>query len=287
MGTAFLEVKNRAVSTLAAGINDAVTSLDVAAGEGTLFPSSYPFHITIDDEILSCTNRTTDTLTVVRARQGTVAASHSGGAALALNITAKSVSDLNTAVNAIEDQVAYGRLDGWTVDKLLKGAGAGSDPTEIDVPSGGQTSLLVANSGTDANAGATNVDTVAITGLTALDTIIVYFNLKGISQNIALPTLHNATDNVKIIELYEGSYVQAGYAVVGMATIRQSQDSATSIHAFSMSVRVAAGTFKNDGIDSAFTQDWTGSWILALRHDGVPGGGTLRWSWAVFKVAGQ
>jgi len=83
MPTTFLVVKNDAISTLATGIDVAVTSLGVAAGEGAKFPSTYPFHITIDTEILSCTNLSTDTLTVVRAQQGTSAAAHSAGVAVA------------------------------------------------------------------------------------------------------------------------------------------------------------------------------------------------------------
>ena len=102
MVTTFLQVKNNAVSTLAADISDVATSITVASGEGAKFPSAYPFHISIDDEILSCTNRVVDVLTVVRAQQSTTGALHSSGASVALNITAKSVSDLNTAVNSLE-----------------------------------------------------------------------------------------------------------------------------------------------------------------------------------------
>lgn len=102
MVTTFLQVKNNAVSTLAADISDVATSITVASGEGAKFPSAYPFHISIDDEILSCTNRVVDVLTVVRAQQSTTGAIHSSGASVALNITAKSVSDLNTAVNSLE-----------------------------------------------------------------------------------------------------------------------------------------------------------------------------------------
>ena len=102
MATTFLVVKNRAVSTLAAGIDDAVVELTVAAGEGALFPTTFPFHITIDDEILSCTGRVVDVLTVVRDQQGTAAAAHAEAADVKLNITAKSITDLNTAVNALE-----------------------------------------------------------------------------------------------------------------------------------------------------------------------------------------
>lgn len=105
MATTFLVVKNDAISTLASGINDSVTSLDVAAGEGALFPSTYPFHISIDSEILSCTNRSTDTLTVTRHQQGTSAAAHSAGAAVELRVTAQSVTDLNSAVNTLEGKM--------------------------------------------------------------------------------------------------------------------------------------------------------------------------------------
>jgi len=107
MTTTFLVPKNNAVSTLDGGINDSVTSLDVSSGEGALFPSTYPFNITIEDEILKCTNRVTDTLTVVRAQEGTSAAAHADGKAVELRITAKAISDLNTAVNAIESPSGF------------------------------------------------------------------------------------------------------------------------------------------------------------------------------------
>ncbi len=94
MATTFLKITNNAFSQLNANINDSVTSLDVLSGEGALFPSTYPFHITIGDEILSSTNRSTDTFTVVRAQQGTSAASHSAGDSVELRITAKHLDDI-------------------------------------------------------------------------------------------------------------------------------------------------------------------------------------------------
>ena len=107
MATTFQVAKNRAKSALAADITSAVTSLTVTAGEGTKFPSTYPFPITIEDEILKCTNRSTDTLTVERAQEGTTAAAHATGKAVHLRITAKFASDLHTAVNTVEDKIAY------------------------------------------------------------------------------------------------------------------------------------------------------------------------------------
>lgn len=97
---AFLKVKNRATSTLNGAINDAVGSLDVQPGDGALFPSTFPFHITIDDEILECTNRVTDTLTVTRSAEGTSNAGHSDGATVSLLITAAHFTELQTAMDA-------------------------------------------------------------------------------------------------------------------------------------------------------------------------------------------
>ena len=46
---AYLKIKNRAFSTLAADIISTATSLSVAAGEGAKFPSAGDFHITIEE----------------------------------------------------------------------------------------------------------------------------------------------------------------------------------------------------------------------------------------------
>ena len=76
MATSFLQVANRATTTLASTITADATSLSVASGAGALFPSSGTFHITIDSEILACTSRSSDTLTVTRAQLGTTAVVH-------------------------------------------------------------------------------------------------------------------------------------------------------------------------------------------------------------------
>lgn len=99
MATTFLEVKNRAESYLAEAM--VAGDLTLTVTDGTVFPASY-FHITIDNEILECSSRTGDVLTVTRAKQSTTASAHAIGEAVSLNVTAKHISDLNTAVNALE-----------------------------------------------------------------------------------------------------------------------------------------------------------------------------------------
>ncbi len=102
MTTTFLSVTNRASASLASDVDNSTTTWVLVSGGGLEFPSTYPFHITCGDEIVSCTNKSTDTLTVVRAQQDTIASSHPAGAPVELHITAKSISDLNSAVNALE-----------------------------------------------------------------------------------------------------------------------------------------------------------------------------------------
>jgi len=149
--TAFLQVKNRAISTLASGISDTDTSLTVTPGEGAKFPQpGNGFNITIDDEILKCTGRSTDTLTVTRAQEGTTAAAHSAGAAVSLNITAAVVQQLQdhealtTGIHGVGSDYICGAkssgvkardfVKGWTSGKVLKGAGVDANPTEVYLP---------------------------------------------------------------------------------------------------------------------------------------------------------
>jgi len=107
--TNFLNVKNNAISALASAITSGATSLTVVSGEGSKFPSSN-FNITIDDEILNCSSRSGDVLTVSRAQEDTTASAHAVGSFVSLNLTAKQITDLNTAVNTIEN--SFGKSAG-------------------------------------------------------------------------------------------------------------------------------------------------------------------------------
>jgi hypothetical protein len=72
---------SKAATTLASGITVTATSITAATGEGLKLPAS-DFYIEIDDEILKCTTRTVDVLTVVRGQKGTIATAHSSGASV-------------------------------------------------------------------------------------------------------------------------------------------------------------------------------------------------------------
>jgi hypothetical protein len=94
---------NNAVSTIASPINAAATSVQLAGGDGAKFPNPIPgqqfFKLTfVDDltgllnEIVHCTARAGDILTIVRAQEGTVALPWLAGDA-ALNMTTAGTQD--------------------------------------------------------------------------------------------------------------------------------------------------------------------------------------------------
>jgi hypothetical protein len=144
----------------------------------------------------------------------------------------------------------------------------------------GQWDLLKANSGTDTNAGATNVDTYAMASqLTALDELVVMVALEAVTQAVATPSLYNSTDSVTL-----GSFITMAAAdnQIGQTYSRQAQSAATKVLT---NMGVAAGVTNTQS--ATFTTNWTGAWTLALRHGGVTAGGTLKWSWSVYRVRGQ
>lgn len=83
---------NNAVAVLNAGISDSATSVTLNSGQGALFPNpgvGEYFYATLVDasynvEIVKCTARTTDTLTIVRGQDGTTARAYIAGDRLEL-----------------------------------------------------------------------------------------------------------------------------------------------------------------------------------------------------------
>jgi len=88
---------NNATTNLASSITSGATSLTVLTGTGSLFPNPTApdyFIITLIGisgspiEIVKCTARSGDTLTIVRAQEGTTASAFTGGDQVQLRITA-------------------------------------------------------------------------------------------------------------------------------------------------------------------------------------------------------
>lgn len=91
---------NNASSALAVAISDSSLELELAVGEGDRFPDPSPgqiFKITVVDfqagirEIMHCTARNNDILTVERGQEDTVAGEFPVGALVQLRVTAETL----------------------------------------------------------------------------------------------------------------------------------------------------------------------------------------------------
>jgi len=114
---------NNATSALASAVTASATTIFLAAGSGELFPSpaaNQYFALTLNDlatglltEICYCTSRNIDTLTVIRAQEGTTAIAWSAGDLAANKITAGTLANFNqTIVNPTP--LGYGKITNLT-----------------------------------------------------------------------------------------------------------------------------------------------------------------------------
>jgi len=105
--TDLFEAENRANTTLNGAVADGVTTTIVVA-DGSVFPGSGRFKITIEDEIIDIASRTGNTLTAeTRGAEGTTGAAHSDATAVAMQMTAGHYETLRDAI--INTQEGYMR----------------------------------------------------------------------------------------------------------------------------------------------------------------------------------
>lgn len=125
-------VANNSSSRLAASIGAADTTISLQAGTGTLFPAPtggewFPLTLIAPDgtfEILRCTARSTDVLTVDRAQEGTAARAFSAGDRIELRLTAG-------ALNAMLEAVRISATLTFTPVQQGGGSGQGSNKVYI------------------------------------------------------------------------------------------------------------------------------------------------------------
>jgi len=148
-----IKFANSAFATLAAGINSSVTSITLTTGQGARFPSlaggDYFFATLIDTsnnlEIVKCTARATDVLTVVRGQESTTARAFSTGDRIELRITAQGLVDSSNIDLVLPSQTSNsgkylttnGTASSWgTVSPAVVSDQGNSSTGYFDVPSG-------------------------------------------------------------------------------------------------------------------------------------------------------
>lgn len=130
---------NKATTTLNGAINNSVTSITLT--DATAFPAKQ-FRLLIDSEIMYCSSRSGNTLTVVRGSEGTTAASHSDLSAVKHILTAGSLEQVKldimamngigrkpVSANTYGDEFDDDNFSGWTT---VLGSGVTLTTTEKD-----------------------------------------------------------------------------------------------------------------------------------------------------------
>lgn len=105
---------NNATSRLASSLAIGATSLSVTAGEGSRFPSPsagdwFPLTLvkaTGSTEIVRCTARSGDVMTITRAQEGTAAQGFTAGDFVELRMTKAVVDEINTRIEQAEQTLA-------------------------------------------------------------------------------------------------------------------------------------------------------------------------------------
>ena len=143
-------------TTLASGINTNVTSMTVATGTAAALMGGVSlgsgnvdiFTVAIDvdtinEEIVSVTNVSGDTLTIVRARAGSSGVAHSSGASVKHVLTSDDLTDFESAVSPVASLGFSGSTSGSTTVQATAVAGT----TTLTLPAA--TDTLVGKATTD------------------------------------------------------------------------------------------------------------------------------------------
>ena len=149
--------------------------------------------------------------------------------------------------------------------------------------------LLKAESGSSTNASANNASSVAITGLTANDTILIHYSLEyvgGTGGATANASIYDVTDSKDLVSVDVVSSLLTGESMGGTVTIRQLQTASTSYEAINLALKTTS-TSENQALRTTSNTAWTGSWTLAFRIGGISSMTSIRWSWSVHKILGQ
>lgn len=152
-----------------------------------------------------------------------------------------------------------------------------------------------AGSGTSTNVLANNLATCSISGLTALDQLEIRITLDAATAGTGTAQLYSSTDSLTIMDLMAGgSSLTVNSDYHGTANLMPNQRDNKTYLTNIVEVGGAAPTGGGQTGSStsrygsyALSTAWTGSWTLALRSGGVSATGSLKWSWVVYKRAGQ
>ena len=173
----------------------------------------------------------------------------------------------------------------------------GANPPAWTVPaSSGALTLLHEASGTDGTSAATVVDTYALASqLTVKDSLLIIVQDEQITQvQTAAAVILNTTDSKTLFTLNNSSALAAGE--FGGCRVIGGVYQSSNLFTFFCGISTNNPTSTADGTQQAGNVSyavqtvltaWTGAWTIGLKHGGQTAGGTYKWRWMIYKVAGQ
>lgn len=276
-----MKFTNNATSTLASSITSIATSLTVDGGDGALFPTltaSDYFYCTLANssgtiEIIKVTARSTDTFTITRAQDNTVASAFTVGDKVELRLVAASLNDLpkldeaNTfsAANTFSTTLGVTGVSTLTAGAVIQGLTVGKGAGAVATNTAVGASALQANTtgqyntaiGYQANYSNTTANGSTAVGNTALYTNTgannvgignnaLYYNTTG-TLNVAVGTQAlqaNTTASSNTAVGYQAIYTNttgSGLTAVGKSALLSSTTGADN-NAFGLEVLAANTT---------------------------------------------
>lgn len=153
----------------------------------------------------------------------------------------------------------------------------------------GALELIAASKGTSTNGSAHNLATQALSGLTVLDELDVYYWLKaGAGGGVTYPQLYHTTSSIGLSMMAAdasetATSINANDIINGMVRLRCRPDTNTTQYA---QRRGHHNTTSKDGNNTITgVTAWTGSWTVGFRVDAAST--TTEWGWMIVKRAGQ
>jgi hypothetical protein len=250
-----IKVANNAFATLASGITSSATSITVASGQGARFPSlgagDYFYATLINTsnqlEIVKCTARSGDVLTVERAQESTTARAYDVGDRIEIRITAATFEDATAIYNVPSETTGYFGLPvGTTAQRPVS-------------PPAGASRFNTTTGSLEFFDGTTWVSTNLIPTVNSVDGTI----FAGVASTLTL-SVSNATDTITV------RFSEGGATVADVANVTVTSGSA--------SVSVPSAVFNQTAGDTIA--------VSVINQDGTPSSNAINKTVAALPTGG-
>jgi hypothetical protein len=146
--------------------------------------------------------------------------------------------------------------------------------------------LLKAGAGITSQATILNIDSVPLSGLTMLDTLLVVWELQATGAATG-NVVRLATTTEALGPLTGTLGTVPGGIIMGRAILKPGNTQPTYLVMTSEGLQYNTATRVDYCFAGSVAANWTSSWSLVLQSAGIAAGATLYWGWSVYRLRGQ